>query len=182
MKPKAIPVIRKQNNDDEYRIQKAFVTWWNLQYCRKYPKALFAVPNGGKLSGEGLGGKAAATEKERRLNVAIKGKKLKAEGMLPGVADLFLSIPSGDYAGMYIETKTPTGPQSDDQKEFEAANVERGYAYIIMRSADEGIAHVTAYLEGFFNQQKYYECQVKSSAPKRRKPAVRAKPPLKPRK
>lgn len=181
MKLKAIPVIRKQNNDEEHRIQKAFVTWWNLQYCRKYPKALFAVPNGGKLSGEGYGGKAAATEKERRLNTAIKAKKLKAEGMLPGVADLFLSIPSGDYAGMYIETKTPTGDQSDEQKAFEAANVERGYAYIIMRSPDEGIAHVTAYLEGFFNQQKYEQC-LKSSASKRRRPAATQKPKPKPQK
>ena len=117
---------------EESRIQKACVLWWRLQY-RKKRHLLFAIPNGAKLAGD----------QKRR---AITGKRLKEEGLVPGVADLFLSIPSGDLCGLYIEMKTKTGRQQDSQKEFERAVREVGYGYAICRSEKDFERIVTQYL------------------------------------
>ena len=95
---------------------------------------LFAIPNGSKLAGN---------QQQR----AIQGRRLKAEGLVAGVADLFLSIPSGQYHGLYLEAKTEKGRQSDSQKAFEASVLAAGFGYAIFRSESEFIKIVTKYLE-----------------------------------
>lgn len=95
---------------------------------------LFAIPNGSKLAGN---------QKQR----AIQGKRLKAEGLVAGVADLFLSVPSGQYHGLYLEAKTEKGRQQDSQKAFEESVLSAGYGYAIFRSEAEFISIVTTYLE-----------------------------------
>ena len=97
---------------EESKLQKAFVRWFRMQYP-KYRKLLFSSLNGVVLKG---------TPEQR----ARTWNRLKEEGAVTGVADLFLSVPSGDLAGLYIETKTPRGKQSQAQKEFEAAVLEAG--------------------------------------------------------
>jgi len=91
---------------------------------------LFSSLNGIKLSGG-----------------AKQGARLKRAGMTAGVADLFLSIPSGDLAGLYIEMKTPKGRQQPNQKEFEKVVVKYGYGYAIPRSLEEFKKIVKEYLE-----------------------------------
>jgi hypothetical protein len=71
---------------------------------------------------------------------------LKKEGLEAGVSDLFLSIPSGDLCGLWLECKTKTGRQQDSQKEFEAAMLSRGYGYAVFRSEDEFKQIVKSYL------------------------------------
>ena len=118
---------------DEHNIQVAFVRIFRL----KYPalrSLLFAVPNGAKLSGT-------------PLQRAKAWKRLEAEGALPGAADLFLAVPSGDLCGLFIEMKTPKGRQSDVQKAFEAAVVGNGYGYAMPRSVDEALRVVGQYLK-----------------------------------
>lgn len=79
-----------------------------------YQKLLFAVPNGG----------------HRHISEA---KRLKAEGVRPGVADLMLSIPGKNNHGLYIEMKTSKGKMSDEQKEFARAVIKQGYRYVVCR-------------------------------------------------
>lgn len=125
---KAAP--RKHEESD---IQQAFVAWFRFHYPAKR-RSLFAIINGAVLRGD-------------KAQRARQWAQLEREGANPGTADLFLSIPSGDYAGLYLETKTAKGTQSEDQKEFEAAVTADGYAYVIYRSPEAGAAIVKEYLQ-----------------------------------
>lgn len=117
----------------ESAIQQQFVAWFRSQYPAKR-RLLFAIINGAVLSGD-------------KAQRARQWAKLEREGANPGTADLFLSIPSGDYAGLYLETKTPHGRQSAEQKAFEAAVTAVGYGYVIPRSLDDGQRIVKSYFE-----------------------------------
>ncbi|MEL7226888.1 MAG: hypothetical protein AAGL17_19140, partial [Cyanobacteria bacterium J06576_12] len=72
--------------------------------------------------------------------------RLEREGALSGVPDLFLAVPSGDLAGLYIEMKTQRGTQSDEQKDFEAKAIALGYGYAMPRSRPEFERVVRSYL------------------------------------
>ena len=118
---------RKHPADEEHRIQCACVRWFNVQYPKLHGR-LFAVPNGGRRD-------------------ATTAAKLKAEGVVPGVADLVLLISNRDYGALLIEMKTPKGRQSDSQKKWEktvCANAE--YKYVVCRSLDDFIREVGSYL------------------------------------
>lgn len=54
---------------------------------------------------------------------------------VPGMSDLTLHAAGGKT--IFIETKTPVGRQSKQQKRFQAAVEKLGYEYIIMRSEEE---------------------------------------------
>lgn len=60
-------------NHPEHELQKSCVKWFRLQYP-EYTNLLFAIPNGGKRN-------------------AREAARLKAEGVTPGVPDLFLQLP-----------------------------------------------------------------------------------------
>lgn len=112
---------------DEHRLQCACVRWFRLQYPQ-YSKLLFAVPNGGARD-------------------AVTGARLKAEGVVSGVADLVLLVPSGVHHTLCVEMKTPNGRQSDTQREFEAAATRYGNRYAVCRTFDEFRDLVTEYLQ-----------------------------------
>jgi len=118
---------------EESKMQQSCVAWFRMQH-RKHTMLLFAVPNGSKLSG---------SQKQR----AITGKRLKSEGVVAGVADLILMIPSGDYSGLCLEAKTATGRQSDSQKDFEKAVLSVGYGYALFRSLKGFQEIIKSYLE-----------------------------------
>jgi hypothetical protein len=82
-----------------------------------------------------------------RFQRARQWKKLEEEGAVAGAPDLFLSIPSGQLHGLYIEMKTPEGSQSDKQAAFEADAIQAGYGYAMPRSLEEGINVITSYLK-----------------------------------
>ena len=120
-------------NQEEHNIQCACVRWFNYQWP-EYRGLLFAVPNGGARS------KATAG-------------KLKAEGVVPGVADLILLVPFLQecvqyFNGLCIEMKTSKGKQSQEQKDWECKVMEQGYEYRVIRSLDEFIEVVDSYLKG----------------------------------
>lgn len=117
----------------ESTLQQACVRWFRLQYP-KFRRLLFSIPNGAMLSGD-------KTQRARQW------ARLEAEGATPGAADLFLSIASGDYNGLYIEMKTPKGSQSPAQKDFEAAVLEQGFGYAMPRTIDEFMQVVNLYFE-----------------------------------
>ena len=130
----------------EHILQKSCVTWFRLQYP-VYKSLLFAIPNGG----------------DRNRVVAAK---LKAEGVLAGVPDLFLAVPvnhkgtPGEYhligleeavdhttPGLFIEMKTPGQYPRKHQKEVIEQLRNQGYQVEICRSLDEFIDIVNRYLK-----------------------------------
>lgn len=90
-------------------------------------RMLFAIPNGGARS------KATAG-------------RLKAEGVRPGVSDLFLSVPKGCYHGLYIEMKAISGRASDEQKAWIAAAREYGYRAEVCFGAEAAWLVICEYL------------------------------------
>lgn len=65
---------------------------------------------------------------------------------MAGVADLFLSIPSSLYHGLYMEMKTEIGKQSQSQKIFQQRVEAMGYRYAVVRSFDQFVAEIREYL------------------------------------
>ena len=77
-----------------------------------------------------------------------QGLRDKARGIRPGVADMLLSVPSGEYHGLYIEFKTTKGVQSDEQKIFQAKVEHFGYCYTIIRDEQTFKTTINSYLHG----------------------------------
>ena len=118
---------RRRPRELEHNLQVACVKWFRMQYA-PYARSLFAVPNGGQRN-------------------AVVAAKLKAEGVLPGVADLLLLEANFEYRGLAIELKTKEGVQSKYQKEWQKYIESRGWMYVVVRSVDEFIKVVTEYIE-----------------------------------
>lgn len=93
------------------------------------------VPNGGSRGGD-------------PRSRAIRGAKLKAEGVKSGVMDIFWPNPIGSYCGLYIEMKAPKekpkkstskGGLSDDQIKFGDFVVSVGYCVKVCYSWQEAV-------------------------------------------
>lgn len=109
----------------ESHIQKSFITEISL-----YPKIrqyLFAVPNGGS----------------RHMLEAVN---LKAQGVTPGVPDLFLSIPTSTHHGLYLECKSEKGKLTEAQEKKIFIFKHIGYECVVFRTRGEGIEAVKEYL------------------------------------
>ena len=118
--------LRRSPRDLEHRLQCACVRWFRLAYPQHHHN-LFAVPNGG-------------------YRTPATAAKIKAEGALPGVSDLILLIARGGYHGLLIEMKTDKGRQSEAQREWQRLIEADGYKYVVVRSIEEFIKVVEAYL------------------------------------
>lgn len=116
----------------ESQEQKALVRWFNLQYP-KMAGLLFAIPNGSHLAGD------AVTR-------AKKMHRMKAEGLRPGVSDLFLMIPRKGAHGMWIEMKADKGVTSQAQNAFQLDAKEQGYAAITCHGFDMARGAIEEYL------------------------------------
>lgn len=90
---------------------------------------LMAIPNGGWRN-------------------ATTAAKLKAEGVIAGVPDLFLAIPRGEYHGLWIEMKNgKAGRLSDAQKNMIELLRSNGYKCEVCHSALDFRAAVQKYME-----------------------------------
>lgn len=106
---------------------------------------LFSIPNGANLAGN-------AAQKAMQMN------KLKAEGLLPGVSDLFLMVSSCDYNGLFIEMKDSGKTRcsvSAAQWDHILLARENGYAATWCAGADEAISVITDYLSGKYEEKKH---------------------------
>lgn len=117
---------RKKKDDEEHRIQSSCIKWYRLQYPKLWHN-LFSVPNGGRRD-------------------SVTGRRLKAEGVLAGVADLILLKSNRFYGALLIEMKTKKGIQSEEQEMWENKITRDGYKYVVCRSLDDFIREVTNYL------------------------------------
>lgn len=125
---------KRARSKEEHNIQASCVQWFRMEFP-EYEKLLFAIPNGGSRS-------------------AREGKSLKDEGVLAGVADLFLAVPNSKYHGCFIEMKTTKGRQQGNQKEFEFAVTAQRYDYQVCRSLSEFMGMVIGYLSNNNYEQK----------------------------
>jgi hypothetical protein len=108
----------------ESKLQSACVQWFRTQYPNT---VIFAIPNGGNRN-------------------PITGAILKREGVIAGVADLFVMRRNADYAGLFIEMKAGKGKRSEAQIAFFDKAIEAGYAYYVCRSFDEFTSTVKTYM------------------------------------
>lgn len=118
---------RRRPAEIEHKLQVACVKWFRLQYPNMR-HSLFAVPNGGRRD-------------------AVTGAKLKAEGVLAGVADLILLQRTEQYGALLIEMKTRTGRQAQVQREWQRVVELDGYRYVVCRSIDDFMKAINDYLK-----------------------------------
>lgn len=92
---------------------------------------LYAIPNGAFLANK------------------TEALKLIATGLLPGVADMTLDIPSPDnkYHGLKIELKLKTKTQSEHQIKYQQNVTAQGYQYTITYTLTEFLNTITQYLQ-----------------------------------
>ena len=121
------PRQRRRNADEEHRLQCACVQWFRAQHP-KYRHNLFAVPNGGRRD-------------------KVTGAKLKAEGVLAGVADLILLKSNASHGALLIEMKTGSGKQSEVQGHWQRAIEKDGYKYVLCRSLEDFMREINVYLK-----------------------------------
>ena len=125
---------------EESRLQQQCVAWFKFQYPQ-YANALIHVPNEGKRNT-----KMVYTRYGAKV-VCGSGARLKAEGLVAGVADLLLLIPNEQYGCLAIEMKTPTGRLSDAQKEWKEVCEHAGNKYIVCRSFEQFMIEVLEYMK-----------------------------------
>ena len=104
----------------EHVEQREFVSWFR----KTYPDVLlFAIPNGGKRN-------------------AVTAQKLKLEGVVPGVHDLF--VPEWR---LWIEMKRQKGGSlSQAQKDFGSEMERVGYDWIVCKGCEDAKAQTEAYV------------------------------------
>jgi hypothetical protein len=123
-KPAALPVPVES-------VEQQCLFRWAFMEEAAHPelKWLYHVPNGGK--------------RNKR-----EAARLRDEGVKPGVPDLCLPVPRGDYHGLYIEMKRIRGgTTSDDQKDWLAELQRQGYYACVCRGWEEAAHTIIAYLE-----------------------------------
>ena len=119
---KAITLISASKiSPSEHSEQVGFINWFRA----KYPDVLiFAIPNGEK----------------RAISVA---KRLKAEGVVRGVPDLF--IPAWN---LWIEMKRVSGGRlSTDQKQMISYLENIGHSVIVGKGATDASQHIRKFME-----------------------------------
>lgn len=126
----------------EHELQTLVIQWARAN-CGRYPMLewLHAIPNGAKLPyRKNKNGKRYSPEAQR----------LKAEGLTPGVSDLFLPWAARGYFGMYLELKRP-GCLRDirpGQLEFLAWCEKSGYLAMVLDDFDDITSAIQDYCDG----------------------------------
>lgn len=116
--------MMKQLN--EHQEQSLLIRWFRLQYP-SLSLNLFAIPNGGA----------------RHIVTAVK---LKEEGVVPGIPDLFLMLPVNQYHGLFIEMKAKSGKVSKPQKDFLALANSLNYKAVVCYGFDDAKMMIEKYL------------------------------------
>lgn len=113
---------RKPRRDEEHNEQVVFINRIRTLAMNDVRYAVasrrtHAIPNGGGRSKR-------------------EGGRLKAEGVVVGVPDIFCSVARGGKHGLYIEMKSLTGSASREQAAWISESIEEGYAAEVCRGAD----------------------------------------------
>lgn len=76
-------------------------------------------------------------ENDRADSNAIQGAIRKAMGVVAGVSDLILLVPTKKYHALCIEMKDKDGKQREEQKTWQSLVEAQGYRYEICRSLEQ---------------------------------------------
>ena len=110
--------------------------WAAMMANTKWPELelMYHIPNGGSRN-------------------RVEAARLKGQGVKPGVPDIFLSVPKGQYHGLYIEMKRQHGGMlSDDQKKVIPKLREQGYRVEVCKGFNQAVEAIEAYMEGRYSQ------------------------------
>ena len=124
IKPDALPVPTESVE------QQCLFRWARMEEAA-HPELrwLYHVPNGGK--------------RDRRV-----AAKLCGEGVKPGVPDLCLPVPRGEFHGLYIEMKRLRGgTTSTEQKEWLEELKKQGYHACVCRGWEAAANTILGYLK-----------------------------------
>ncbi len=119
-----VNVKKTRRNYEEFREQKNFIKWCG--YNPELRGFVLHVPNGGN----------------RDIKEASNLKKM---GVLKGVWDIFVAIPSKGYGGLWIEFKSEKGKLSSDQILFQE-RMKNNYSCKIARNWIEARKELQDYL------------------------------------
>ena len=115
--------------------QQAVIQWFGYA-CHQLgvpdARLLYAIPNG------------AFYGNDRRASI-IRSARMKREGLLPGVPDLFLAVARNHYHGLYVEMKKGKGRTSPAQVEVHTMLIKQGYACATAHSTDEAMSIISGY-------------------------------------
>ncbi|MGD8837105.1 MAG: VRR-NUC domain-containing protein [Desulfobacteraceae bacterium] len=114
----------------EHLEQARYFAWVKKHRCtHEQLHLVFAIPNGGY----------------RHKAVAAR---MKAEGVEPGIPDIFVSVPREEFSGLYIEMKSkgPGAKLSGVQKAKIRLLRQYGYQVRVCKGADLAIAVTKDYL------------------------------------
>ena len=123
-----MPKLNLSGAGSESAEQQALVRWWHA-VRKQWPGAvLFAIPNGGARS-------------------AVTGARLRAEGAVAGIPDLFLASPRGGAHGLFIEMKRQTGGRVDKAQKMAMALLgSQGYERAVCHGFLQARACIEAYM------------------------------------
>ena len=115
----------------EHEEQVTLFTWFRMRYAGML---MYAIPNGGARS-------------------SITGARLRDEGVLAGVPDIFLPCPSGGKHGLYIEMKRQKGGSLESSQEDIIARLRQaGYRVEVCKGWWEAREVIENYLTGALPQ------------------------------
>lgn len=110
----------------ESELQIACINWFRFTYPQ-FKMLLFAIPNGGHRN-------------------IITAMRMKREGVVSGVPDLFLSIPRNDFHGFYIELKSGNNKLTSNQESFIHDVSKHNYKCEVITSVNQFIREITYYI------------------------------------
>ena len=123
-------MLNSDGKPSEAREQMTFFSYVNMKACtdERY-RMIFAIANGG------------SRHKLEAIN-------LKRQGVLAGVPDIFIDVPTAKYHGLRIELKVGKNKATDKQKEMIERYNKLGYKAVVCCGADEAIKTLEDYLNG----------------------------------
>lgn len=114
--------------DIEHLLQVAFFDYIKFKHKDLWKSAsIFAIPMGGARS-------------------AITGARLKSEGCIRGVPDIFCCKPCGGFNGLWIELKSGKNKLTPEQDHFIQERLAQNYSCAVCYSLDSAIAVIERYL------------------------------------
>lgn len=118
--------------------EQAFALAWARAHSPRYPHLhwLFAITNGAKLP-------YMRSRKGKRY--APQALRLKAEGLLPGVCDLFWPYASHGFHGLFIEVKIGDNRVTDAQAAFIRAMNAAGYLATVCYGGEQVVRTLCCY-------------------------------------